>query len=57
MRYSNSVVTQEDFKRERERRDNEFFRKIERSLNKKWIGYVNGYDTDYSPSPIVGQDE
>lgn len=58
-RYNNSVVTKEDFKRERDRRDKELLEKISRSksINKRWLAYKLGFDSDYQPNPALGQNE
>jgi hypothetical protein len=57
MRYNNSVVTEEDFKKERERRDNQLLDRFKGRINSKWLAYVNGFDSDYSATPITGMNE
>lgn len=57
MRYSNSVVTEEDFRREREIRDNNLLARFAKKLNGRWQAYVNGFDSDYIPNPPRGMNE
>ena len=59
MSYNNAVITEEDFKRERAKRDREILNRISssKSLNKKWIAHLNGYDVDYIANPAQGQTE
>jgi len=57
MKYNNAIITEEDFRRERERRDNEILERIKGRINSKWMGYVRGFDTDYIPNPPVGMNE
>jgi hypothetical protein len=55
----NVFITEEDFRKERARRDREELKFIEvmKSVNKKYIAYVRGYDSDYDPNPAPNQDE
>jgi hypothetical protein len=57
MRYNNSVVTREDFERELRKMDNEKLSRYSRSINSKWLAYINGYDSDYDANPKSGQTE
>ena len=59
MNYTGAVITPEDFRRERERRDNQKLESIakSRSLNKQWIAHKEGYDVDYVANPAKGMDE
>jgi hypothetical protein len=59
MRWDNSFITEEDFRKERARRDRELLDRISqsKSLNKQWIAYINGFDSDYDSVPALNQDE
>jgi len=54
-----AVITPEDFRRERARRDREELNRIasSKSLNKQWIAHINHFDVDYDPNPAPNQDE
>jgi hypothetical protein len=55
----NVFITEEDFRKERSRWDREDLNRIDnsKSLNKLWMAYVNGFDSDYDPVPAPGQNE
>lgn len=57
MRYNGSVITPEDFKRERERRDNHLLARFAKKLNGRWLATINGFDVDYDSVPMSGQNE
>ena len=57
MRYNGSVVTEEDFKKERERRDSSLLDRLATKLNGRWQAYVMGFDSDYIPNPPQGMNE
>ena len=58
-RINGSVITPEDFERERKLRDNSLLKRISKSksVNKKWIAEVNGFDVDYDNVPAKNQNE
>jgi hypothetical protein len=51
------VVTPEDFKKEREKRDRILLEKLSKKLNGRWIAYCLGYDCDYDATPAQGMNE
>lgn len=51
------VVTPEDFKREREKRDRALLNRLSKKLNGRWIATCLGYDVDYDSNPAVGMNE
>jgi hypothetical protein len=57
MRYNGVVATEEDFKRERERRDNQLLDRFKNKLNGRWLATINGFDVDYDSVPMSGQNE
>ena len=58
-RFNGAVITPLDFKREITKRDNELLERISKSksVNKKWIAEVNGFDADYDRVPAMDQNE
>lgn len=50
-RSNGAVVTPEDFKRERAKRDRELLNRIanSKSVNKQWLADSLGFDVDYTP--------
>ena len=57
MRYSNAVVTKEDFERELRIRDNRLLDRFAQQLNGRANASRAGYDTDNDDNPAKGQDE
>jgi hypothetical protein len=57
MRYNGAIVTEEDFKKERERRDNQLLDRLGKKLNGRWLATISGFDVDYDSVPTSGQTE
>ncbi len=57
MNYSGAVVTEADFKKERERRDSSLLARWSKKLNGRWLATINGFDVDYDSVPASGQTE